>query len=135
MFCSNCGTNIKNKLNCQKCGFPIKKGNTYCFYCGYKKPYINIAVCPKCYTHFKEEKKFDFVPPKKYRLLAGFLQILFGLFGMGRFYMHSYKIALSQCFVSLITLGIGGIWGFIDGLLILNGKVKKDGYGNELVNY
>ncbi|KXK58612.1 MULTISPECIES: TM2 domain-containing protein [Micromonospora] len=67
----------------------------------------------------------------KSKLVAGLLGILLGGFGAGRFYMGDTKTGVLQLVVSLVTCGIGGIWGFIDGILILvNGGV--DGQGRPL---
>ncbi|WP_308220981.1 TM2 domain-containing protein [Micromonospora phytophila] len=67
----------------------------------------------------------------KSKVVAGILQILLGTFGAGRFYMGDTKTGVIQLVVSLVTCGIGGIWGLIDGILILvNGGV--DGQGRPL---
>ncbi|MBM0239662.1 TM2 domain-containing protein [Micromonospora sp. ATA32] len=67
----------------------------------------------------------------KSKVVAGILQILLGTFGVGRFYMGDTKTGVIQLVVSVVTCGIGGIWGLIDGILILvNGGV--DGQGRPL---
>jgi TM2 domain-containing membrane protein YozV len=67
----------------------------------------------------------------KSKLVAGLLGIFLGGFGVGRFYMGDTKTGVLQLVVSLVTCGLGGIWGFIDGILILvNGGV--DGQGRPL---
>ncbi|MCV7359795.1 TM2 domain-containing membrane protein YozV [Mycolicibacterium fluoranthenivorans] len=59
----------------------------------------------------------------KSKVTAGLLGILLGSFGLGRFYLGYTKLAVAQIAVTWLTLGIGGIWPFIDGILILLGKV------------
>ncbi len=59
----------------------------------------------------------------KSKVTAGLLGILLGSFGLGRFYLGYTKIAVAQIAVTWLTLGIGGIWPFIDGIMILLGKV------------
>ncbi len=59
----------------------------------------------------------------KSKLVAGLLQLFLGTFGIGRFYLGYNKIAVLQLVVSLVTCGIGAIWPFVDGILILIGKV------------
>ena len=59
----------------------------------------------------------------KSKLVAGLLQIFLGAFGVGRFYLGHNGIAVAQIAVTWLTCGIGGIWPFIDGILILIGKV------------
>ncbi|MFE9694071.1 TM2 domain-containing protein [Micromonospora sp. NPDC005806] len=67
----------------------------------------------------------------KSKVVAGILQILLGSLGIGRFYMGDTKTGVIQLVVSVVTCGLGGIWGLIDGILILvNGGV--DGQGRPL---
>ncbi|WP_374226724.1 TM2 domain-containing protein [Micromonospora sp. WMMB482] len=67
----------------------------------------------------------------KSKVVAGVLQILLGGFGIGRFYMGDTKTGVIQLIVTLVTCGIGSIWGIVDGILILvNGGV--DGQGRPL---
>ena len=75
---------------------------------------------------------------------AGLLQLFFGTFGVGRFYLESTQIAVIQlclglsgliftifCLVGLpVLLGVG-IWGFIDAIMIFSGSVT-DNYGRKL---
>ena len=60
----------------------------------------------------------------KSKMVAGLLQIFLGTFGIGRFYLGYNGIAIAQLAVSLLTCGIGAIWPFVDGILILLGKVQ-----------
>ncbi|MER7168749.1 TM2 domain-containing protein [Micromonospora sp. NPDC000207] len=67
----------------------------------------------------------------KSKVVAGILGIVLGGFGVGRFYMGDTKIGALQLVVTLVTCGIGSLWGFVDGILILiNGGV--DGQGRPL---
>jgi TM2 domain-containing membrane protein YozV len=54
----------------------------------------------------------------KSKLVAGLLQILLPL-GIGRFYIGDNKTGGWQLAVTLLTCGIGGLWPFIDGIVIL----------------
>lgn len=68
----------------------------------------------------------------KQKLVAGLLQIFIGGFGVGRFYLGYNQIAIWQIVVTVVTCGIAGpIWGLVDGILILMGKVP-DPYGRPL---
>jgi len=64
----------------------------------------------------------------KQKLVAGLLQILLGGFGIGRFYTGHTGIGIAQIAVTLVTCGIGAIWGLIDGIMILvNGGTDSQG--------
>lgn len=67
----------------------------------------------------------------KSKIVAGLLQIFLGAFGIGRFYLGYTGIAIAQIAVTWLTLGIGGIWPFIDGILMILGKVP-DSQGRKL---
>ncbi|WP_325048871.1 TM2 domain-containing protein [Micromonospora craterilacus] len=67
----------------------------------------------------------------KSKVVAGVLQILLGGFGVGRFYMGDTKTGVIQLIVTLVTCGIGSIWGLVDGILILV-KGGVDGQGRPL---
>jgi TM2 domain-containing membrane protein YozV len=54
----------------------------------------------------------------KSKLVAGLLQVLLPL-GIGRFYIGDSKTGGWQLAVTLLTCGLGGLWPFIDGIVIL----------------
>jgi TM2 domain-containing membrane protein YozV len=54
----------------------------------------------------------------KTKLVAGLLQILIPL-GIGRFYIGDTKIGVWQVIVTVLTCGLGALWPFIDGIVIL----------------
>jgi TM2 domain-containing membrane protein YozV len=64
----------------------------------------------------------------KSKLVAGLLGIFLGTFGVGRFYTGHTGIAVGQLLVGVLTCGLGGLWGLIDGILILvNGGTDAQG--------
>lgn len=67
----------------------------------------------------------------KSKLTAGLLGIFLGGFGVGRFYLGYTNIGVLQLVVSLLTCGMGSIWGLIDGIMILVGNVP-DAQGRTL---
>ena len=67
-------------------------------------------------------------------MAAGLLQIFLGGFGIGRFYLGYTGIGVAQLIITICTCGIGAIWGFIDGILILTGSVSTDSNGNPLAD-
>jgi TM2 domain-containing membrane protein YozV len=54
------------------------------------------------------------------KVIAGVLQILVPL-GIGRFYMGQTNLGLAQLLVTIFTCGIGALWPFVDGILLLVG--------------
>lgn len=74
----------------------------------------------------EENKSYPYTP--RSRVTAGLLQIFLGGFGIGRFYLGYTGIAIGQLFTFPIFF-LGGIWGFIDGILILCGQVTHDANG------
>lgn len=140
MYCRNCGHELaENEKICTSCGAKENVGNAYCSNCG-EKVDPNASVCIHCGTQF--------TPPKepKSKLVAGLLGIFLGGFGVHNFYLGYTKKAIIQCSVSCVclllsccTLGITAIgslgieiWGLVEGIMILAGRIDKDGDGNPL---
>lgn len=69
----------------------------------------------------------------KKKMVAGLLGIFLGGWGIHQFYLGDAKKGIIRIVVSLVTCGFGGIWGFIEGIMILAGSIKTDAAGNELV--
>jgi TM2 domain-containing membrane protein YozV len=64
----------------------------------------------------------------KSKMVAGLLGIFLGVFGVGRFYTGHTGLGVAQLAVGVCTAGIGGIWGLIDGIMILvNGGTDAQG--------
>ncbi|MGA8850674.1 MAG: TM2 domain-containing protein [Aeromicrobium sp.] len=59
----------------------------------------------------------------KQKLVAGLLQILIPL-GIGRMYAGHVGLGIGQLAVTILTCGIGALWPFIDGIVILAGDPK-----------
>ena len=58
------------------------------------------------------------------RWIAGALGLLLGEFGVHRFYLGHIEIGVIQIVVTLATCGIGGLWGFIEGILCFFGAIR-----------
>jgi TM2 domain-containing membrane protein YozV len=72
-------------------------------------------------------------PLAKSRLTAGLLGIFLGAFGVHRFYLGYTSIGVLQILVTIATCGIGGLWGVVEGILILGGSgIKTDAEGRPL---
>lgn len=72
---------------------------------------------------------------RKLRLTAGMLGVLLGWAGIHRFYMNYTGIGIIQIIVTLVTFGLGGLWGVIEGVLILTHSFKADADGRPLIDY
>jgi TM2 domain-containing membrane protein YozV len=55
----------------------------------------------------------------KDKTVAGILGILLGGLGIHRMYMGYVGIGLLQLVLTIFTFGLAGLWGFIEGVLIL----------------
>jgi TM2 domain-containing membrane protein YozV len=53
--------------------------------------------------------------------------------GIHRFYLGYIGIGIAQIVVTLLTFGLGAVWGFIEGILILVGSgITTDAQGRPL---
>jgi TM2 domain-containing membrane protein YozV len=66
----------------------------------------------------------------KSKIVAALLQILIPL-GIGRFYIGDNKTGTWQLVVTILTCGIGALWPFIDGIMML-ATDSKDAQGRLL---
>ncbi|MCW2797130.1 TM2 domain-containing protein [Nocardioides sp.] len=66
----------------------------------------------------------------KSKIVAALLQILIPL-GIGRFYIGDNKTGTWQVVVTVLTCGIGALWPFIDGIIMLASD-SKDAQGRLL---
>lgn len=67
----------------------------------------------------------------KSKLVAGLLSILLGGLGVGRFYTGHIGLGIAQLVVTVITFGVGVLWGVIDGIMTLVGQ-PRDARGRPL---
>lgn len=68
----------------------------------------------------------------KSRTLAGVLQLF--LPGVGRMYLGYYAYGTLQLVLTFCTGGVLWLWPIIDGIIILSGGLKFDGFGRVLTN-
>ena len=79
-------------------------------------------------------------PELKSRLVAALLGIFLGGLGIHRFYLGYNNIGLIQLLVCLVlaipTCGLSclgvGIWGLVEGIMILTGNINTDALGRPL---
>lgn len=126
MFCRNCGNQMDNVAAvCVKCGVPKMQGVNFCPNCG-SPTAPQAAVCVNCGIALSKP-----VPEgeQKSRIVAGLLGIFLGLFGVHNFYLGNTTRAIIQIVLTIVTCGTAGLWGFIEGIMILCGKINTDANG------
>ncbi len=111
-FCSNCGAELNDEQEiCLKCGVRVKNGNV-------KNTNTNINSNAKS------------------KMAAGLLGIFLGAFGIHNFYLGYTGKAVGQLLMTVLSCGIlsivSGIWGFVEGIMILSGSINTDANGNPL---
>ena len=141
-FCKNCGEPYMTDeaVMCVKCGVAKGQGSNYCQNCG--KPVApNAEVCLNCGVKVANTTAAS---DGKSKMAAGLLGIFLGCFGVHNFYLGYTSKAVTQlvltlvgyvlcCFVIGIFLVLGiWIWGLIEGIMILTGKINTDAQGNPL---
>lgn len=137
-MCNYCGAENANDAQvCGDCGKSLIKKSSQSSQnrtsSGNEAPAPVIIPTPSIrsgipYANVRQESYSD-----KSRVTAGLLGIFAGCFGLGRIYLGYTGLGIAQILVTMITFGIGSIWGFIDGIVILAGGVKKDGRGYKIV--
>jgi hypothetical protein len=85
------------------------------------------AVQPSLYST-SHAPVYSAVQSDKSKMAGGILQLLIP--GIGRIYLGYLAIGVLQ--LVLTPCGVGLIWSWIDGVVILSGGVKLDGYGRQL---
>lgn len=128
MFCRTCGKEVPAQaVMCVACGCPPRSGNKFCQNCG-SESNPNATICVKCGVQLAGAIPFD----AKSKVVAGLLGIFLGGLGIHRFYLGYTGIGIAQIAVSIVTCGIGSIWGLIEGILILTGSINADAKGQPL---
>lgn len=132
MYCKNCGNQVDpNAAVCVSCGCAKNVGSNFCGNCG--KPVTpGSAVCMSCGYALTPAVN----PDSKSKMAAGLLGIFLGSFGVHNFYLGNTGKAVAQLLITVLscfTLSmISGIWGLVEGILILTGSINTDGKGNPL---
>ncbi len=117
-FCSNCGAELNDEQEiCLKCGVRVKNGNM---------------------------KNTNTNSNAKSKMAAGLLGIFLGQWGVHNFYLGYTGKAVAQLLLSIfgyillfVVVGFfmvaaAGIWGLIEGIMILSGSINTDANGNPL---
>lgn len=125
MYCKNCGNPMDpNAIACVRCGLRKGDGYNYCPNCGAPSN-PGAAVCINCGCNLNS------IPGgqnQKSKLVAALLAFFLGGFGAQNFYLGFTGKAVAQLLLSL-CFGVGAIWSFIEGILILTGSINADANG------
>ncbi len=109
---------------CPNCGAEVPEGAQFCEKCGAS---MVVQQQPQQQTQYQQPVQGGV--EQKSKLVAGLLQLFLGSFGVGRFYLGYTGLAIGQIAATWLTCGLGALWPFIDGIMILCGSVKTDAKG------
>jgi TM2 domain-containing membrane protein YozV len=114
-YCPNCGTeNADTAMTCANCGVAFVQGAA---------PAPAAPAAPAA-------------PGAKSKMAAGLLGIFLGAFGVHNFYLGNTGKAVAQLLITILSCGalsfVSGVWGLIEGIMILTGSIAVDGKGNPL---
>lgn len=131
MYCKNCGNTMDdNAAVCINCGTLKGHGERFCINCGTElKP--GSAVCTACGFSTNSNGVIGNSNFKS-KMAAGLLGVFLGGFGIHNFYLGYTTKGIIQLILTVCSCGIGSIWGFIEGILILCGNINTDADGKPL---
>ncbi len=120
MYCKNCGNEVNpNAAVCLNCGVMVGDGTAHCHNCGNSVP-AGASICTKCGAMLNVARKS--------KLVAGLLGIFLGGWGVHNFYLGFTGKGIAQILLNF-CFGVGAIWGFIEGILILCDRITVDANG------
>ena len=132
MYCKNCGSPMDpNAVVCVRCGVARGTGYAYCYNCG-RPMVMGAVVCTNCGAAAAPVVSAG----SKSKLTAGLLGIFLGSLGVHNFYLGFTGKALAQLLMSVLSCGmlaaVSGIWGLVEGVMLLSGQMNVDAQGNLL---
>ena len=130
LHCRHCGESLNtDALACMHCGVMRGRGVEFCWNCAARTG-PGAAMCVSCGGDLRLPGPGLITLPmtegRKSKMTAAILGILVGGFGIHRFYLGYTAIGIIQIIVTICTFGIGAIWGFVEGILILVDKIRVD---------
>ncbi len=131
-------------MNCSNCGAAVPPGTNRCLKCGgfveqpAAQPVDQVPMQP---ATAPAQAATPTGPAVKSKLAAGLLGILLGSLGVHRFYLGYVGIGIVQLLMTVLlswfTCGItamaAGIWGLVEGIMILTGSFNEDSQGRPLM--
>ena len=134
MYCRNCGNQMDDAAAvCVQCGTPKGVGQNYCPNCG-AQTIPNAVVCTNCGVALNAAPAAG--AGQKSKMAAGLLGIFLGSLGVHNFYLGYTGKAVAQLLISVLSCGFlaaaSGIWGLVEGIIILTGSINVDGKGMPL---
>lgn len=121
---------------CSHCGVQIPDGSTFCPKCGTQvKAQASNQTTAQAQNNTAIQNNVSQPNTGKSKMAAGLLGIFLGVWGVHNFYLGYKTKAIIQVLLGtvgcILIIGpiISGIWGFIEGILILCGKISVDGNG------
>jgi TM2 domain-containing membrane protein YozV len=136
MFCRSCGKEIPNTaVICTACGVPTGVTSTppAPSYGGIQPQGQLVVPAQNQYPLAPyQPRPMVYDPMAKSKMAAGLLGIFLGAWGVHRFYLGHVGIGIAQIAVTICTCGFGGIWGLIEGILVLTGTINVDAEGRPL---
>ncbi len=129
MYCKYCGNELPSEAAfCAKCGTGVGGGSNFCPQCG-QPVHSGSTSCPNCGTNIFNVNP-QFAPEAKSKIAAALFAILLPC-GIHSFYLGNVGKGVAQLLLAMCC-GIGSIWCFIEGILILCGEINTDANGNPL---
>ena len=126
---------------CTNCGSQLESGQDKCQYCGKaitENANNQNASQPQQQTVQNNNQTTNIQTQAKSKIAAGLLGIFLGCFGVHNFYLGYTGKAVGQLLITLLSCFIlsfvSGLWGLIEGILILTGSISTDANGNQLVD-
>lgn len=121
---------------CANCGAEMPDVATMCPMCGYQvAPTEPVAPAqpeqptgPQ-QTTYNTNNTQAYPTEQKSKIVAGLLGIFLGAYGIHNFYLGYTQKAVIQLVLVFVTCGLSGLWGFIEGILILCGNINVDAKG------
>lgn len=107
----------------------------YCRQCG-KEIHDEAVVCVNCGVPTEKYAAVD--PESKSKIGAGLLGIFLGVWGVHNFYLGYTGKAVAQLLLGtvgvILIFGpiVSGIWGLVEGIMILTGSINVDASGKKL---